>query len=311
MEWMPPEQYSREAAPRAALGEAAWLGAMRAVCARHGLPARGLAMFKGGSDVVFGGDGFVVKLTTPAWRAQMANERVMLSRVAGRIGVETPRVVASGELSGWPYLVMTRLEGMRGLCEAWEGLGGADRRRVAGEVGAVARRLFALPFDAGEVGRWMGWMDGLRRSVGARHGRHVPEGWGAVEGFVAGVAPRELALGWVHTELMSDHVMVRGEGAGCHVVGLIDFADARVGHPDYEWPALVEFVFKGEAGCLRACLEGFGRTLGDGGLAEARRLAVWGLWHRYGSLPRSLAAAGVPAPRGWDEWAVRLYGIDG
>ena len=120
-----------------------------------------------------------------------------------------------------------------------------------------------------------------------------------------------LGLGWLHTELLGDHVQVRGDGSGCHVAGMIDFADARVGHPDYEWPALVEFVFKGAAGCLRACLEGYGRPLGAGDRVESHRLAVWSLLHRYASLPRAVAAAGVPVPSGWGEWVERLYRLDG
>lgn len=92
---------------------------------------------------------------------------------------------------------------------------------------------------------------------------------------------------------------------------MIDFADARVGHPDYEWPAAVEFVFRGAPGCLRALLEGYGWSgdVIDG--MDVRRLAVWSLWHRFGRLKRAVDAVGEPVPMGWGEWAGRSYGLGG
>ena len=281
------------------------MGAMQEICDRHGLSTRGLALFASGSDVVFGGDGFVIKLSTPQWAEQMAHERRVLEMVAGALPVETPRVLAQGEVEGWPYFVMHRLEGMQSLASVWGGLDGKGRRRMAGELGEVVAALHGLAVSDEDAGEWAGWLAVRQAAVVERHGGAVPAGWGSVEGFVAGVEARAAGLVWLHTELLGEHVMVR-DG---RVAGLIDFADARVGHPDYEWPAAVEFVFRGEAGCLRALLEGYGWS-GDAidGM-DPRRLAVWSLWHQFGRVKRAVDAVGEPVPTGWGEWVGRLYGL--
>ncbi|MEZ4436336.1 MAG: aminoglycoside 3'-phosphotransferase/choline kinase family protein [bacterium] len=305
MKWTPPTT-NLDATPRVALPEGQRMGAMEEICERHGLPTRGLALFASGSDVVFGGDGFVIKLSTPMWAGQMANERRVLERVEGALPVETPRVLASGALEGWPYLVMHRLEGMRSLASVWGELDGRGRRRVAGDLGGVVAALHALPVSDEDAAAWGAWLAARKASVVERFAAAVPAGWAPVEDFVGGVEARDAALGWLHTELLGEHVLVGGDG---RVAGMIDFADARVGHPDYDWPGAVEFVFKGEPGCLRALLEGYGLSGGVLAALDPRRLAVWSLWHRYGHLKRAIDAAGAPVPAGWGEWVERLYGL--
>lgn len=185
MSWIPPTA-NLDATPRVALPEGRRMGAMEVICARHGLPTRGLALFASGSDVVFGGDGFVIKLSTPRWAGQIAHERRVLGMVEGALPVETPRVVAHGDVAGWPYVVMHRLEGMRSLASVWGGLHGKARRRLAGELGEVVAALHALPVSDADAGEWAGWLAVQQAAVVERHGGAVPAGWGSIEGFVGG-----------------------------------------------------------------------------------------------------------------------------
>ena len=85
---------------------------MAAISERHGLPTGELAPFATGSAVVWGGAEHVVKLAPPDWAVDLETERRVLEHLDGKCRLATPGVLAHGELSGWPYLVMRRLEGM-------------------------------------------------------------------------------------------------------------------------------------------------------------------------------------------------------
>jgi len=106
--------------------------------------------------------------------------------------------------------------------------------------------------------------------------------------------------------VLDAHVLVSESSGDWEPCGLLDFADANVGHPDYEWAALVEFVFRGAPGCLEACLRAYGREEHDH--EEGRRLCAWGLLHEFAHLGRPLRAAGAPEPAGFDELVRRVYG---
>jgi aminoglycoside phosphotransferase (APT) family kinase protein len=110
----------------------------------------------------------------------------------------------------------------------------------------------------------------------------------------------------IHTELYEAHIYLL-DG---RPTALIDFADARTGHPDYEWAALAEFVFQGEPGLLGACLAAYGEPPDRLGPERSRQLCAWSLLHRFASLPRALAAAGSPPPPDLDALSRRLFSCD-
>ena len=63
---------------------------------------------------------------------------------------------------------------------------------------------------------------------------------------------------------------------------LIDFGDARIGAPDYEWMPLWLGLCNRDAALLRSVLEAYDPSLlTDPGLGQ--RIAAWTLLHDYGS----------------------------
>ncbi len=100
-----------------------WLPAVRAICARHHVPADGLEPLDGGSNLVAAaGNDRVVKLYSPRWPQWFESERAVLSLAHGQLGIATPEIVAEGELEDWRYLVLTRLRGVE-LHTVWRGRG--------------------------------------------------------------------------------------------------------------------------------------------------------------------------------------------
>lgn len=307
MGWTPPKWDPKaELRPQASWDH--WRAAMIVIADRVGLPAAGLTPFSSGSDVVFGGEGYVIKLTAPAWEEEIQTEHAVLGYVAGRLPVTTPEPLALGELEGWPYVVMRRVPGTA-VAAVWPTLGRAERLRLAAELGALTAALHALPPPAAadRPPGWAGFLQSCEESADSRH-----RALGTSAAWLARIpellaAPRpDKPLVLLHTELLGEHVLAQEVGGRWRLSAALDFADGRVGHPDYEIAAPIEFIFRGEAGCLGTYLDALGWSPAERADAGPR-LAAWGVLHRFGCLPRALKAAGDPPPGDVAELVARLY----
>jgi hygromycin-B 7''-O-kinase len=295
---------------RARLPEAGWREAALEIAGRHGLDTRVLQPFERGETIVWRVGEHVVKLTHPDCAFQIAAELACLGALHGRLSVSVPAVHAHGELAGWPYVVMTRIGG-RPLCEVWPALAYAERLRLAGELGALARELHAQPVTGFPEG-WQAFWSACR---GGAVERHAASGAPAsliaqLHAFLARCGP--LADGAhvpLHTELIDQHVYVTERAGRCELSGLLDFADARSGPAEYDFSAPVAFVFRGERGLLRAFLLAYGVPESQLTPHYAQRLLAWALCHRFGNLARELALLHPPRPETFEELAERLYAL--
>lgn len=290
-----------------------WLPALRAVCGRHGLDAGSLEPFgPAGTHVTFAaGRGHVVKLFARFWPHDFAVESACAERVAG-LGVDVPEVVASGELEGWPYLVLRRLAGER-LDRAWPRLDARSRAAVAADLGAFAARLHAIVPDdlAALPSDWDGFVREQRGRCVERHRAHGADAaWlAAVPGFLDRAAggkhgARRVLL---HADLCDDNLLVREAGGRARLGAVLDFADARLGDPEYEFAGPSLFLSTPDGSLQRACLRAYGYADADLDEALAVRLTGWLLLHCGVHLPDVLAALGGPAPRDPAALARRLW----
>lgn len=309
MSWQPPE-HDRQTELRDHLSVEEWRVPIDLIAQRHDLDRRGLFPFATGSDIVWSAGAHVVKLTAPCWVDEIAAEASALARVQGRLSLASPELHARGELEGWPYVVMGHVPG-EAIGELWAGTSNAERVRLAGELGELTRELHALG-DESEAQAWPHFWAKCCEGVAARHeARGAPAKWvRQIDGFLDAVGTLEpQAFGFLHTELLDAHILARREEHGVQLCGLIDFADSCVGPVDYEFAAPIEFLFKGEPGALRAFLLGYGESESALDLERSKRLLAWALCHRFGSLPRILAACGPDAPDTLEGIAGSLYAL--
>lgn len=284
-----------------------WLPAMRIIAERHGVSADDLSLFPSGTDIVYSAGAAVIKFTAPCWRKSLQQELVWLRWLDGRLDLEVPRPLASGELDGWPYQITTRVAG-QAVARVWKWLSHQERLRLACEIGAAMAGLHAIATPPGDH-RWPAFLAARRAGVVANHrSRGAALHWlDQLDATLDAIDRPDRPLVCLHTELLDEHIFVEQRAGRWRVSGLVDFADARVGHPDYELAALAEFLFKGEPGLLGACLAAYGWSRRDCVPAQAPRLLSWALLHRFASLPRALAAAGKPTPETLVALAERLY----
>lgn len=287
-----------------------WLDAAARIARAHDLPVVEPVMYASGSDVVVRVGEAVVKLSAPRWAAEIAAEADLLARVQGRLPLDTPRLLARGALEGWPYVVMSVVEG-EPLGEVWPALDHEARLQLAVEIGALLEALGRLPLEEEAAARWPGFLaqmrDGATERLGQRRRPLAPEWLPRVAPFLAGTTLSERPLAWMHTELMGDHLLVQARGGRFRLAAALDFADGRVGHPFYEIPAVAEFLFRGEPGLLGALLLRWGLPEERLGPELSRELCAWGLIHRFGDVARALHAAGPPEPPDLEALAERLY----
>lgn len=269
-----------------------WNLPVQAIGAALGRDLSSARMFPTGSDIVFGDGQVVVKLTRPRWADEIQAEARLLNQVQGRLPVQTPSVLASGRVEGWPFVVMTHVPGIA-IAEIWPTLAAPERARLAVQIGETIRALHALPatHDPG----WEVWLRDCEDSAVRRH-RGPPHLVEAIPAFLTPFEPGAPVL--LHTEIYDQHVLVDPDRLD--VVSLIDFADGRVGDPRYEVPALVELLFREDHASLEACVAATGIEL------DADELLAWSLRHRYGQLERWLAFVSE-APGSLSELARAVY----
>lgn len=244
-----------------------WRDIAARVLARHGLSTADLAPADSGSDVVWLSDTAVIKISAPVWADEIDAE----ARWCARAQVPTPQVLAVGREQGWPYVITQRLPG-RGLDQVWARADRSERLVWAARLGELVAALHATPVEP-DPG-WDAYVAESRRQAPERE-RAIRDTAAFLERIRWTAEPHVL----LHTELLGEHVLVDDHG----VVGVIDFADGRVGHPLYEVAAPVQFLFKGEPGLLTAFFDAWGRPLPD-----PDTLLAWSLSHRFGRMARVL-----------------------
>src|ERR1700751_399180 len=111
----------------------------------HGLPHGDPHLFATGTNLVVAlDDKLVLKIFPPMLRHQFASERSSLAQLRGRISVPTPEIVLEGERDHWPYLFITRLNGMIGA-QAWPILPEHQKERVLHRIGETIAEEQRVP----------------------------------------------------------------------------------------------------------------------------------------------------------------------
>lgn len=293
--------------------EETWRPALRVIAERHALASAALRLSQAGSHVIHLGDGEVVKLYAPWWPDDFIAERRMLEHVAGRLPIATPRILAEGELEGWPYLVLTRLDGLP-LDLPWPTLAPADQRRLLAQVGELAATLHALPLlpiDGDPAVQWADFITQRKQKLAAKHASDgLPSAW--IEDIEREVASLPALDGWageiacLHTDMHAANLMVSSVDDRVELSGLFDFGDAMLGAPEHELIAPAAFMAPQVPGGFRALLAGYGYAEPERDEQLTTRLTGHLLLQRYCALP-SLLARLEPRPLDLAELLARLW----
>jgi hygromycin-B 7''-O-kinase len=258
------------------MNTAAWLPAMEAICARHGLDASKLRREPPGTHIVFRTGSYILKLFCTLWGDDLIAERAVLQHLQG---LQTPQLVAGGEIEGWPYLIITAIPG-RPLEEVWDKLNTTEKRSIVEHLGAFMRALHEhAPIPELE----MDWNQFLAERVERWEQHHQAEGvwrdW--IRERVSDFREPAFDTVLLSADITDEHVLVVDRGGHWQFSGVIDFGDAMMGHPHYEFVAPLIGLTIGEPFLSRTLVESYGMELTP---ALAGRLTTYCLLHKYGRL---------------------------
>jgi len=265
----------------------------------HGLPVADPHLFTTGTNLVVGlGHGLILKLFPPMLRGQFLSERISLGLLQGRLGVPIPEVVVEGECDGWPYLAITRLQGVLGA-EAWPALPEPDKEHVLGQIGETIAEVQRVPL--GELsGIEPRWDQFLRRQIAGCRARHARlglpqkylDGFDELLGAAASLIPMNAPPVILTGEYIPENFLLSEDAGGWRLSGLIDFGDVMTGWGEYDLLGPSAFMTAGMPRRVQRLLQGFGYSKADMTPALTRRLMALMLLHRASDPVRHICIEG-------------------
>ncbi len=263
-----------------------WLPAALDIAQSHGLKTAAPHVFTTGTNLVIGlGEDLILKIFPPVLRAQFISERASLAQLRGRLSIPIPDILFEGERDGWPYLVMTRLDGTVGS-EVWPALPEDQKERVLGQIGAVIAEVQRAP--PGELSNIEpGWPQFISRQIEGCRIRHARLGLPAkfLDGFddmlrdAATLIQLDRPVILIG-EYIPENFLLSRDRDGWRLSGLFDFGDVMTGFGEYDLLGPSAFMTAGIKRRVRSLFEGFGYSSADVDAAMKRRLMALMLLHR-------------------------------
>jgi hygromycin-B 7''-O-kinase len=253
-------------------------------------PHRVVAGFPGTCAVFIVDEAAVIKFFPPMVANDFAREVASYHTLGDRVP-HLPLLLSHGRYQDrieWPYVVVSCLPG-----QAWREVGtrlsAMQAEGLVAELGRMARLTheIALP----PTGSWpaAGAWATLVASRLARAGDDLRRGTALQNGLIEEIESLLATTSWfdqrpclLHSDLTEDHLLVTERDGEWSVTGLIDWADAEVGDPIYDWVAAWFSICRRDPRLFGAFLSGYGaRESWDGD--SLNRLIALTFLHRFGA----------------------------
>src|ERR1700722_4859948 len=270
----------------------------------HGLPCADPHVFATGSNLVVAlDDALGLKVFPPLLRHQFVSERASLSQLRGRVSVPIPEIVLEGERDRWPYLIITRLNGIVGT-QAWPVLPEDQKERILGRIGETIAEVQRVP--VGEISRLEPrWDVFIPRQIAGCRARHerlgLPrkylDGLDAYLRDAAALIPLQAPPVILTGEYGPENFLLSREDGDWRLAGLIDFGDVLTGWGEYDLLGPSAFMTAGMPGRVRSLFRGFGYSPDEVTPTVRRRLMALLLLHRFSDPIRHICI------EGWQEKA--------
>jgi hygromycin-B 7''-O-kinase len=258
---------------------------------RHQLANEPLALFTEGTNIVFAhGKHTVIKIFPPIHNDSFQTEKIVLQHLQDKLSIATPKLEHVGEIAGWPYLIMTRLQGTL-LEELWKDLNHGNKIIIMQELGALIREMHALPTQGLETidCHWQAFIEQQITQCVTQHSanklpenllQQLPDYLKSVKEFLPKIRPPALLTG----EYTPMNLVVKKISGVWHINGLIDFGDCMLGMPEYDLLGPGAFLIQGDKQLLKEFLIAYGYTTETMTPALSRCLTALMLLHRYSNL---------------------------
>jgi len=237
----------------------------KAIIHKNQLPEASLRLFSDGTNIVFSyGENKVIKIFPPFHQSQFASERLLLIHLEGKLSVKTPTLETEGDIFGWPYLIMSKLEGTN-LETLWEMMPNKSKVIILRELGQLIREVHALPTN-GLEDIDCHWPQFLEKQIANCVEQHQTKGLSAtllqqLPAYIDSIKetlPKIKKPVILTGEYTPMNFLVQQIDDFWHISGLIDFGDAMLGLPEYDLLGPGAFLIQGDKQLLREFLTAYG-----------------------------------------------------
>jgi hygromycin-B 7''-O-kinase len=213
-----------------------------------------------------------------------------MKHVYNKLSVKTPAVEYQGEIAGWPYIIMSRVDGiiLEGL---WDTLDHQNKVVIIRELGALIREVHTLPTQGLEEidSHWQTFIDKQIAHCVSQHQQmklspslinQIPEYLDSALEYLPKIKNPVILTG----EYTPMNFLVKQEADTWHIYGLIDFGDSMLGLPQYDLLGPGALLIQGDKTLLREFLTAYGYATTDLNAALSHQLTALMLLHRYSNL---------------------------
>jgi hygromycin-B 7''-O-kinase len=268
-----------------------WEAAARKIIERHGLPNASLTLFPDGSNIVFGyGTDQIIKIFVPVLKNQYESEKLVLKQVYGKLSIFTPELQHSGEIDGWPYLIMSRIEG-RTLEGLWETLPFENKSILVRQLGTLIREVHSISVQGLESldSHWDTFLETQRMNCRERHqSLNLPLPLtNEIHSYLTAarhLLPRDIRPVLLTGEYTPMNLIVKANKGVWELNGLIDFGDSMLGAPEYDFLGPGAFLIQGDKQLARELLISYGYSTEDINAELSRKLTALTILHKYSNL---------------------------
>ncbi len=260
------------------------------IIAYHDLPHKPFQLFEGTNIVFSYGNDRIIKIYPPFHQEQFTNEVLVLKHLKKKLSVQTPEIEYEGTLSGWPYIITNRLDGvlLEGL---WEKLNDENKTILIRELGTLIREVHSLSVDGLEAidCHWPQFISHQINQCVAQHQKtklpekliqQIPSYLKIVKELLP-VIQKPILLTGEYTPM---NLLVTQKNNTWHIAGLIDFGDCMLGLPEYDLLGPGAFLIQGNKKLLKEFLLAVGYTSEKMTPLLSRQLTALMLLHRYSNL---------------------------
>ena len=272
------------------LNDELFKNAAREILIKHNFPDKPLSLL-GGTNIVFSYDGNrIIKIFPPIHNSQFKSESLVMKHLNKKLTVTTPAIEFEGEISGWPYIIMNRLEGvpLEGL---WERLDHSNKTIILRELGSLIREVHSLPTQGLEAidCHWEKFIaNQMVHCVEKHKSTNLPENLlKQIPEYIKSMAAclpiikKPVILTGEYTPM---NFLVKQKSGVWHIEGLIDFGDAMLGLPEYDLLGPGAFLIQGDKTLLREFLISYGYSADELTDKLSHQLTLLMLLHKYSNL---------------------------
>ena len=208
----------------------------------------------------------------------------------GNLSIKTPTLEHEGEIFGWPYIIISKLEGTN-LETLWEMMPYNNKVVILRELGQLIREVHALPTDGLEAidCHWLQFLEKQMTNCLEQHQtnglsatllQQLPAYLDSIKETLPKIKKPVILTG----EYTPMNFLVQQIDDIWHISGLIDFGDAMLGLPEYDLLGPGAFLIQGDKQLLREFLTAYGYLPHEMTDILSRQLMALMLLHQYSNL---------------------------